>query len=196
MIRYSPKKAWKVNAWAVGIVAAAALIPTQLASAASTPANRFAQVGAVVNCFGTLGDLEAGAEVYENFSAPNVLTVFVSGPEGTRVTDRNAPEPADGLFTDGTIHGETPLVQRSEGDEEGSTPAGTATVEGTYTTAGSPTRIHEAVRDDGFVITTTGTNTPLRASLNVIVDGITIPLTCDTAFAFDLSTVKQAIGNG
>jgi hypothetical protein len=74
-------------------------------------------------------------------------------------------------------------------------PAGSAGLSGTYTLAGSPTRVHQTLRDNGYVIVITGTNTRLNTNLSLEYAGTSIPLTCDPAFAFDLTTRRQPIGN-
>ena len=177
--------------YAAAIVTAAATLIPATSARADSPPERITEAGMVASCSGSVGDLEAGAELYQNSSAPDSLNVFIAGPEGLRSSSRDNPEPV-GLFTDGTISGESALLLRGE---EASTPAGTATVSGSYAVAGSPTRVHTVVRDDGFIIVSTGTNTPLTATVSVTYDGTTFALTCDPAFAFDLTTLRQRIGN-
>jgi hypothetical protein len=75
-------------------------------------------------------------------------------------------------------------------------PAGSALVSGTYELTGNAAPVRQpAIRDDGFIIVSTGTNTALSTDLTLQYADTTIPLTCDTAFAFDLTTRRQPIGN-
>jgi len=96
------------------------------------------------------------------------------------------------VFDDGTV--DVPF-ELSDLETDPPVSAGSASLSGTYTLSGSPTRIHQTIRDDGYIVVITGTNTPLSTDFSLEYAGTTIPLACDPAFAFDLTTRRQPIGN-
>ena len=68
-------------------------------------------------------------------------------------------------------------------------------VSGSYAESGKPARPNGAVRDDGEVVVTRGTNTPLAVELTVTYGDVVIPVQVTNAFAFDLTVLAQEIGN-
>ncbi|URN13471.1 hypothetical protein LUW77_24455 [Streptomyces radiopugnans] len=57
--------------------------------------------------------------------------------------------------------------------------------------------MHEVVEDPaGHYVITRGTNTPLDTSATVEVLGREVPLSCSTAFAFDLTVLRFSTGRG
>ncbi len=173
------------------LVALAATSVAVFAAPANAAPEVVVEQGYAVSCSGTADGVSVQADLYENSFYGTFVTVFATTPEGELVSDPDAPAPED-VFDDGTITAEVPLVQFGEEDAE---PAGTAVIQGTYAVSGEPVPVHQALRDAGYIIVTRGTNTPLSTDLSVDVNGVIVPLTCETAFAFDLTTVRQPIGS-
>ncbi|MFP8961061.1 hypothetical protein ACLIYP_10960 [Streptomyces nanhaiensis] len=152
---------------------------------------RTVEKGYAVNCSGSSGDVFVAVDLYQNSAYGTHTGVVVETPDG-EFGGGYGPEDTQ-LFSDGAVTAEIPVRKL---DETGD-PAGSAVVTGTYTAAGEPTRVHEVVEDPpGHYVITRGTNTPLDASATVEVLGREVPLSCSTAFAFDLTVVRVATGRG
>lgn len=61
--------------------------------------------------------------------------------------------------------------------------------------SGKPSRPNGALRDNGEIVVTRGTNPPLAAQVTVTYGDVVIQVEVGTAFAFDLETLNQRIGN-
>ncbi|MFP8902686.1 hypothetical protein [Streptomyces atacamensis] len=156
-----------------------------------TKPTRTVEKGYAVNCSGRSGDVFVAVDLYQNSAYGTHTGVVVETPEGEY---GGGYGPGDAtLFSGGAITAGIPL-RKLDGTGE---PAGDATVTGTYTAAGEPTRVHEVVEDPaGHYVITRGTNTPLDASATVEVLGREVPLSCSTAFAFDLTVLRFSAGRG
>ncbi|MGN6331052.1 MAG: hypothetical protein ACTHOD_05280 [Motilibacteraceae bacterium] len=66
---------------------------------------------------------------------------------------------------------------------------------GSYSESGQPSRPNGAVRDNGEVVVTRGTDTPLSVQLAVTYGDVVIPVQVTNAFAFDLTVLAQEIGS-
>jgi hypothetical protein len=151
------------------------------------------EVGFVVECSGEGDGYTASVTLFQTTAgeaeAPASATVVIETSDGTVVAGETT---GDVLFDNGTIDVVVDLV---EFEPEEGTPAGSATVTGTYELSGNPTRVHQVIRDAGLVIVVIGTNTPLNVDLTLQYAGDTIALDCPEAFAFDLRVLQQPIGN-
>jgi hypothetical protein len=160
------------------------------AEGGSTP-TRTVERGHAVNCSGRSGDVFVAVDLYQNSAYGTHTGVVVETPDG-EYGGGYGPEDTT-LFSGGAIAADIPLRRLDDTRE----PAGDAVVTGTYTAAGQPTRVHEVIEDPaGHYTVTRGTNTPLDASVTVEVLGQAVPLSCSTAFAFDLTVVRVDTGRG
>jgi hypothetical protein len=143
--------------------------------------------GALAECAGSSDGTTAFVSLYENSAYPDLVAVGIETSDGELV---GSAESEAGL-TSGVVDIGVDLVDAQTG-----TSAGTATLTGTATASGSSLRIHQpAIRDNGLIVVSSGTNTPLSVDLALEFEGTTVPLVCDAAFAFDLTTRKQPIAN-
>jgi len=170
-----------------GVVAASVALGIGTASAAP---ERIHEEGVVLACSGSADGTTAAIDFYENSRIGFVGALYGSTPDGEFFNDPEQPIPD--AIEDGTVSATVPLVRETD---SGTEPAGTAVVDGTYTVSGPPTRVHEAIRDNGYIIVIRGTNTPLATDITVDVNGTVVPLTCESAFMFDLNTMRQRIGH-
>jgi len=147
--------------------------------------------GYALNCSGRSGDVSVAVDLYQNSAFGSHTGVSVETPEG-EYGGGYGPEDTV-LFSDGAVTATVPLRKLDDTRE----PAGDAVVTGTYATAGRPTRVHEVIEDPaGHYVVTRGTNTRLDASVTADVLGRTVPLSCSTAFAFDLTVLRFTTGRG
>jgi hypothetical protein len=114
---------------------------------------------------------------------------FIETPDGSTLQSTGFTD-GDLIFDDdGTIDVVITLV-----DEITQESAGSATVSGTYTVSGRPTRVHEVINEGEVIVVVVGTQTPLSVDLTLEYAEATIPLECENAFAFDLLVVRNRIG--
>ena len=149
-----------------------------------------AEQGFVADCTGAAGGYSAIVSLYQNSTVDVAPTAFIETADGRELAGEGTS--AGDVFDDGTVDVTFALTDNGAVPP---VPAGSASLSGTYALSGSPTRVHQAIRDDGYIVVVTGTNTPLRTDFSLEYADTSIPLTCDTAFAFDLTTRRQPIGN-
>jgi hypothetical protein len=173
------------------VLGAGALVAFPASATAQPPFEE--EVGFVVECSGEGDGYTASVTLFQTTAGaaefPASATAIIETSDGTVVAGETT---GDVLFDDGTIDVVVDLVELEP--VEGA-PAGSATVSGTYELSGHPTRVHEAIRDAGFIIVVIGTNTLLSVDLTLQYAGDTIALDCPEAFAFDLRVLEQPIGN-
>ena len=170
-----------ITAIALGAAALVAF-PT---SATAQP--RVHEEGFVVECSGAGDGYTASVTLFQNSQFGNEATVVIETSDSTLIGLTS-----DGPFlSDGTIDEViVPLVE-----ENSQEPADLATVSGSYTVSGEPTRIDPEVINEGeFIHIAVGTHTPLTVDLTLEYADATIALDCDNAFAFDLMTLERRIG--
>jgi hypothetical protein len=173
---------------AITVVALAAAALMAFPAAATAQPGVIHEEGYIVQCSGAGDGYTASVSLYENSQFVDEAQVVIETADGTLIGVTN-----DGPFlTDGTI--DDVVVQVApEGNPED--PVGSATVSGSYTVSGEPTRIDpEVINEAEFIHIAVGTQTPLTVDLTLEYAGTTIPLECDTAFAFDLMTNQRRIG--
>ena len=133
------------------------------------------ETGHVVDCTGTWKGRPVFASVYENDQFGNEVNVSV-GEDGdevgaTRTTD--APLLVDGEIATGL---------RLDGRR--------ARIAGTYERVGKKIAVHEEHDDAGYHIVVDGFHKRLDTDLAMTWRRTTVPLSCDTAFLYDLVVQK------
>jgi hypothetical protein len=179
---------------AVAASAMALVVSVSFPGSASAAPEITEEQGYVVECTGEGGGYTASVFLYENSTvSPVEPTLHIETADGTELGGV-APATED-LFSDANIN-----VEFAVGETESGTDAGSATLTGTWSVTGNPTPVKEpAIRDQNYVVVSTGTHRALTTNFTLEYtvggDSTTIPLTCDPAFAFDLTTRRQLIGN-
>jgi hypothetical protein len=175
-------------------VIAGSIIATAGLMCMTTPAQAAPQVvaerGFVAECTGVAGGYSATVSLYQNSSVEVAPTATVETADGTVFAGEGTT--AGDVFDEGTVD---VTFELSDLETQPPVPAGSASLSGSYTLAGSPTRVHQTLRDNGYIVVITGTNILLSTNFALEYAGTSIPLTCDPAFAFDLTTRRQPIGN-
>jgi hypothetical protein len=133
------------------------------------------QSGIVIEASGALGDLAASVTVYENSAHGNSVQVVL----GDEQIGHAEQTPA--LVVDGVLQ----VSVKVDGKD--------ATLRGTITPTGRPEKLTEPIQDAGEQIVTKGTHTQLVGDITLSYDGVVIPLTLDTAFAYDLEVRKVSL---
>ncbi|NBM14427.1 hypothetical protein [Streptomyces sp. GC420] len=175
-----------------GVVAstAGAAQATPAAQGGSTPVKTI-EKGYALSCAGQSAGVTVAVDLYQNSAFGSHTSVSIETPEG-EYGGGYGPEDTT-LFSNGTIAAAIPVRKLDDTAE----PAGDAVIGGTYAAAGRPEPVHEVVEDPaGHYVITKGTNTPLRTAATVKVLGTTVPLSCSTAFAFDLTVWRLTPGLG
>jgi hypothetical protein len=174
------------GAIAVVALGAAALI----AFPASATAQPVDEVGYLAECSGAGDGHTATVNLFQTSAQGGFVEAsgFIETTDGSTLQVTGFTD-GDLIFDDGTIDIVLTLV-----DAETQEPAGSATVSGTYTVSGRPTRVHEVINEGEVIVVTVGTHTPLSADLTLEYADTTIPLECADAFAFDLRVIRQPIG--
>ncbi|GAB2934535.1 hypothetical protein [Streptomyces heilongjiangensis] len=163
-------------AWGVTVAPAAA-------AQGGEGAFRTQEAGHVLSCSGQADDTWVSVELYENSAYGSFVNVSVEGPGG-QYGGHARPER---LFNDGSVSVSLPLRLLEEGHED---EVGTASFEGTYAASGQPERVHDVYPEPGWRVISSGTRQELSAQVDAQVLGLSVPLTCDHAFAFDLTTIR------
>jgi hypothetical protein len=158
------------------------------AEAGSKPVKTI-EKGYALFCTGQSGGVSVTVDLYQNSAFGSHAGVSVETPDG-EYGGGYGPEDVT-LFSNGTITADIPVRKLDDTAE----PAGDAVISGTYAAAGRPKPVHEVVEDPaGHYVITKGTNTQLKTVATVEVLGEKIPLSCSTAFAFDLTVWRLTPG--
>ncbi|HSA51448.1 MAG TPA: hypothetical protein VLH10_15250 [Yinghuangia sp.] len=180
------------TAKAAAIVALGAALATAAPTAAHAAGGGAGTVtverGHALSCSGAAEGVSAYVELYENSAYGAHANVVVETPSG-EYGGGFGPETTS-LFKRGSVQADVeigPLGEEPAGDRY------TLVVEGTYERAGRPERVDEVIEDAGQRIVTKGRKSPLAAQVSVTVLGKTVPLSCDTAFAFDLVVRRTSL---
>lgn len=145
--------------------------------------------GYALSCTGHSGGVTVAVDLYQNSAFGSHASLSVETPEG-EYGGGYGPEDTT-LFSHGTIAAEIPVRALDDTAE----PLGDAVISGTYAASGQPKRVHEVIEDPAHhYVITKGTNTPLRTVAAVDVLGEKVPLSCSTAFAFDLTVWRVTPG--
>lgn len=145
--------------------------------------------GYALSCTGQSAGLAVAVDLYQNSAFGSHAGLSVETPDG-EYGGGYGPEETT-LFSNGTITADIPLRKLDETAES----VGDAVISGTYAAAGPPKPVHEVIEDPaGHYVITKGTNTQLRTAATVDVLGVKVPLSCSTAFAFDLTVWRLTPG--
>lgn len=132
--------------------------------------------GIVLECTGRLAGKHVFASLYENDAFVNVIQVVI-GDDGNGASR----EVEQGFLDDGRVRGSV----RVDGKR--------ALVTGTAHRVGKRIPVHEVHDDAGQHITVDGYHRRLANDLVLTYAGRTRPLTCDTAFAFNLQVTREDV---
>ncbi|MGW0661025.1 hypothetical protein [Streptodolium elevatio] len=160
------------------------------------PTSTTFQRGHALACEGTVGGLSVTVDLYENSVHGAHAGIFVETAEGAY---RGGFGPQDTrMFRHGRVSAQIALEPAEEdGVARSPIAAGAvADVGGTYARTGRPERVHEEIEDAGQLIVTDGLNQRLRTDVSVSLLGRDVPLSCGTAFAFDLLVRAYPAGSG
>ena len=152
--------------------AASALQPAEAAT--TTERER----GIVMECTGEAGGLQAYASLYENDRHGNYLQVVLGDPDDGNGRSKQVKR---AILDEGVV--------RASIKVDGAR----ARITGTASKVGKKKKVHEEHTDAGYQITIDGTHRRLVNDLVLTYDGVTVPLTCDPAFAYDLRVTKDPI---
>ncbi|MFE9643405.1 hypothetical protein ACFYO0_04485 [Streptomyces sp. NPDC006365] len=178
----------------VGVGAVASTAGTAQAAPAAEGGSKpvkTVEKGYALSCAGQSAGISVAVDLYQNSAFGSHTGVSIETPEG-EYGGGYGPEDTT-LFSDGTIAADIPVRKLDDTAE----PAGDAVISGAYSAAGPPKPVHEVIEDPaGHYVISKGTNTPLRTTATVNVLGRTVPLSCSTAFAFDLTVWRLSPGRG
>ncbi|MGY2703595.1 MULTISPECIES: hypothetical protein [unclassified Nocardioides] len=163
----------------LALAATAALIglgtaaPTTQTTESTTTHER----GIVVECSGTVQGRDVYASLYENNHFANVLQVLI-GDDAQQVG--GSRQDRDGFLGGGRVT----AAMKVGGSR--------ALISGTARKVGRNTPVHDEYDDAGQHITADGTHRLLDTDLDLTWRGRTVPLDCDTAFAYRLVVVRES----
>jgi hypothetical protein len=164
-------------------LAAAGLLATTLTGVVAIGAPAHAaewksERGNVVECQGRKAGTTVRTTVYENHRYGNTVQVVIGSPEsdvrGTRNTDYK-------FLVDGVL--------RATAQVDGKR----AVIKGTATRYGARIAVSESFDDGDMTVQSRGYQRKLRTDLVAKYDGKVIPLTCDTAFYYNLEVKRTPI---
>jgi hypothetical protein len=139
--------------------------------------------------FGELDGRQVFVEIYGNSLYGSQATVVVEQPGGPELS-ASVELAADDLL-DGDVEVDAALSRNTRG---GLAPTRSRVqIAGTWEASGPSTEIDETFEDAGYLIHTTGTNTPLAADVVVTIDGKAVTVEMQDAFAFDLTITRTAL---
>jgi hypothetical protein len=134
--------------------------------------------GIVVECQGRKAGTTVRTTVYENHRYGNTVQVVIGGPDsdirGTRNTE-------DKFLVDGVLRGTVQVDGKR------------AVIKGTASRVGARISVFESFDDGDMTVTSRGYQRKLRTGLVAKYDGKVVPLTCDTAFYYNLEVKRTPI---
>lgn len=162
----------------IGLVAAPALTLSSPAAAVVPAEPQVAKErGIVLECSGTLRGQDVLASVYENDTYGNVLAVSIGDPDHGGAF--NGKDTETSLWAGRTVKAGLKVGGKR------------ATVSGLAKKVGPKRAVHDEFDDDGQHIVADGFHRRLRTDLELRYGGRTTPLTCTTAFFYDLTVTKE-----
>ena len=163
-------------------LATAALVltaPTPTYASETPPATTTErEFGIVMECTGGADGLQAYASLYENQRYGNYVQVVLGDPNAGNGVDKKVKR----AFL---ANGEVRAAVTVDGTK--------AKIRGTAAKVGKKKHVHDELDDAGYHVTSDGTHRRLRNDLVLSYDGTVVPLTCGTAFAYDLTVTKTPI---
>lgn len=165
-------RAGLTTATLIGIVAG----PVLTSTAHATP-EIAKERGIVLECSGTLRGQAVHASIYENDTYGNVLAITIGDPErGGAVGSRDTKA---SLWAGRRVEAGVKVAGRP------------ATVIGPAQPVGGKRPVHDDFDDAGHHIVVDGHHRRLRTDLVLTYGRHTAPLTCDSAFLYDLTVTKE-----
>jgi hypothetical protein len=159
---------------AAGLLASALVGLAGSASATDTPQWE-KERGIVLECTGNAHGVEVYASLYENQRYGNTLQVVLGDPDD----GNGASKETDQKFVvDSVVKASVKVGGRR------------VLIEGIAERHGPRTRVYDEYEDAGFLIKTRGYHRRIVTDMGARYAGRSIPLACDTAFAFDLEVKK------
>ncbi len=134
--------------------------------------------GIVTECHGRAHGLRAYASVYENSRCGNSVQVVLGNPDKGNGNGRSTD---DAFLVDGHLRAGVKVAGKR------------AVVKGTVTRVGARQHVEEQYDDGGQLIEVKGYHRALDTDLVLRYDGTRVPLTCDTAFFYNLKVKKTPI---
>ena len=159
---------------ALAVTAALIGLPGAAQAAAPTVTH---ERGIVLECTGTIKQRPVYASLYENSAYQNVLQILI-GKDGHQIGGGREPK---AKFLNGK---RVTATMKVGGDR--------ARVAGTAARYGKRIAVHESFDDAGEHIVVDGFHRKLRNDLTFTWRGRTVPLDCDTAFAYDLQVSRES----
>ncbi len=167
-----------------GLAATTAMLalaaPTGAATSGATTADGSTterQRGVVMSCFGEADGLAAFVELYQNSRYPNSVAITLNEDPETSASR----QPQNKVLQDGVVRTGVTI----DGER--------ARVRGTATRVGKRIPVHFEIDDAGYHIEDDGHHRRLQHDLVLIYSGTTVPLDCQDAFFFDLTTTRTPI---
>ncbi len=162
---------------ATGLLVTVATTVVALASPAQA-AEWKSERGIVVECHGRKAGLQVRTTVYENQRYGNTVQVGIGDPDDDRGAMRNTDQK---FLVDGVLRATVQVDGKR------------AVIKGTASRYGTRIAVNESFDDGGYLVQTRGYQRRLHTDLVAKYDGKVVPLTCDTAFYYNLETKKTPI---
>lgn len=161
------------------IVTAALVAGTALAGPANAQDTTTThERGNVIECTGTIKGKPIYASLYENDVYANVIQVVIGDGDGQV---GNSKEVADGFIEDKQVYGALKVGGKR------------AVIEGHASRHGKRIAVHDEFDDAGQHIVVDGFHRRLATDLTMRWRHRTVPLSCGTAFHYDLTTTRTDI---
>jgi hypothetical protein len=155
----------------------ATLVGPSAAQASDTP-QWLSERGNVIECTGDAHGVQVWTSVYENQRYGNTVQVVIGDPDAGNGASRNS----DAKFiVDGVVKASVKVAGKR------------ALITGHSERHGARTRVYDEYEDAGFLVKTRGYHRHLLTDLTARYAGKVVPLTCDTAFHYDLEVKKIPI---
>lgn len=156
----------------------AAQAPTHRPAAAHANHADNLEKGVVIECTSAAPALDAYVSMYDNSRYVNVLQVVIGDPDQGMGNSAESP---------------TRFVRARQAFGQVDVGGEVATVTGSAVRTGPKSRVREEYDDAGQLIVTRGWHRRLRTDLSLAYGDVTVPLTCDTAFAYHLHVTRTPV---
>ena len=162
---------------AAGLLASAVLgvVATGASAQAADTPTWEKERGIVLECVGQAHGVRIYASVYENSRYGNTVQVVVGDPDDGNGASKQTDEK---FVVDGVVK----ATVKVDGKR--------VLVEGAAERHGARTKVYDVYEDAGFLIKTRGYHRPIVTDMGARYAGKSVPLACDTAFAYDLEVKK------
>jgi hypothetical protein len=134
--------------------------------------------GNVIECHGVKQGLQIRTTVYENSRYGNTFQIGIGDPDTGKAGGRNTDKK---FLADGTLKASATVAGKK------------AVVKGSAERFGARIVVDEQFDDGGYLIQNRGFQRRLRTDLVATYAGKVVPLTCDTAFFYDLDVKKTPL---